>query len=313
MAFANLATVSLPSAVPPVLVGLLDDAATFPPDNAAMADAAAAHAEHRRAWYADLVGPFVVSDQRLPELAGVLRDHEPVADSPESDAPAVPLAVSVVVSGGAGALEPALGWADRAEGLDLRSVEVAVRDDAGTPDGLAHNATRITTALGTWPAPVTAYVEMPPLRGPDPTADWLRGLDVLAAADVAVKLRTGGQSADAHPSEAELVATIDAVLDRELGFKTTAGLHHAVRSTSPDGWEQHGFLNVLGATAVLLRGDGRSRAERVLAERDPGVLVEAVSAWPVEPTARRWFRSFGSCSVVDPVDDLVALGLLIVP
>jgi hypothetical protein len=26
--------------------------------------------------------------------------------------------------------------------------------------------------------------------------------------------------------------------------------------------------------------------------------------------ARRWFRSFGSCSVLDPVHDLTALGLM---
>ena len=40
--------------------GLVDDAAVFPPGNAALPDAVAAHREHRAAWYADLVGPLLV-------------------------------------------------------------------------------------------------------------------------------------------------------------------------------------------------------------------------------------------------------------
>lgn len=290
--------------VPPLVAGLVDDAAIFPPGNAPMPAAVLAHRRHAASWYAEMVGPFVVSDQRLPELADAL------ADVLATDSEAAPLPVSVVVSGGAGSLEPALTWVARRSDLELRSVEVTARDDPGSPGGLAHNVTRITTALGAAPVPIRAYVEMPWPAGADPGPDWLRGLDVLATPDVALKLRTGGETPEAHPSERELAACVDAALDRELPFKCTAGLHHAVRSTTADGLEQHGFLNVLVATATLFDGDGREAAEAVLAERDPAQLVKTVQSWEAQPAARRWFTSFGSCSITEPLDELVGLGLL---
>ena len=273
-----------------------------------MPAAVLAHRQHLASWYAEMVGPFVVSDQRLPELAAALAGAPPAGT-----AKAGPLPVSVVVAGGAGSLEPALTWVAQRPEMELRSVEVTARDDPGSPSGLAHNVTRITTALADAPVPVRAYVEMPRLHDAGATPDWLRGLDVLAAADVALKLRTGGETLDAHPSEREFAACIDAALDRELPFKCTAGLHHAVRTTT-DGLEQHGFLNVLVATTALFDGDGRDTAEALLAERDPAPLVKIVESWAQsldgQPSARRWFTSFGSCSIAEPVDDLVGLGLL---
>ncbi len=56
----------------PLLRGLVDDAALFPPGNAPMDVALAEHAAHRSAWYADLVGPFLCPASRIDELAGAL-------------------------------------------------------------------------------------------------------------------------------------------------------------------------------------------------------------------------------------------------
>ena len=43
----------------------------------------------------------------------------------------------------------------------------------------------------------------------------------------------------------------------------------------------------------------------MLEERDGAALAGTDVAG-----ARRWFTSFGSCSVTEPLDDLLALGLL---
>ena len=75
-----------------VVRGLVDDAAIFPPGDAPMPAALAAHDEHRSSWYADLVGPFLCSDTRLPELQRALPDR------------AEPLRIGLVVTGGAGAI-----------------------------------------------------------------------------------------------------------------------------------------------------------------------------------------------------------------
>ena len=50
-------------------------------------------------------------------------------------------------------------------------------------------------------------------------------------------------------------------------------------------------------------------AERWLRQDDPGALVGGWSPDRVA-RARAVFTSFGTCSVLEPVDDLVALGLL---
>lgn len=286
------------STVAALLGGLVDDAAVFPPGNAPVPAAVEAHERHRHAAYADLVGPFVCSDRLLPELTARL-DAAP---------PPAPLRLALVVVGGAGAVAPALTWVRRHPHLEPAAVEVAVRAEDG---GLGRGASRVTAALdeALRAGPVPAYVELP-LDQPGP--GWDAAADALAAAGHALKLRTGGESAQAHPSPSTLAAGIDAALDRELAVKCTAGLHHAVRQTSPEGFEQHGFLNVAVATRALLDGATVAEAAHLLDRRDAAGVAADVAAWD-DATAtgtRRWFCSFGSCSVREPLADLVRLGLV---
>ncbi len=287
-----MATVSTPDSVPVWLAHLVDDAAIFPPGNAPLERAVAEHAAHLAAGYAGLVGPFVVSDVKLPDLVAVA-----TADDP--------LGVSVVVTGGAGAIEPAVRWATRAPELELRALELALRDE----EDLAHNARRVITALDALEAEldgVTACVEPPRVHG-EPSAGWLTALDELAAREIPLKFRTGGVSADAFPTSTELAACIDAALDRELPFKCTAGLHNAVRHDDPEtGFRHHGFLNVLLATRATLDGEN---PVVVLDDTDPVASLKEVGDDALART-RRWFTSFGSCSVLEPHHDLVELGLL---
>ncbi len=62
---------------------------------------------------------------------------------------------------------------------------------------------------------------------------------------------------------------------------------------------------MLAATRVLLDGAGTAEAAHLLEERD-GATLAAIELGSI----RRWFTSFGSCSVTEPLDDLLALGLL---
>ena len=136
------------TSLPSYVHDLVDDAAIFPPGNAPLDEAVAAHRHHQTSSYAALVGPFVVSDTRLPELGGLLEQ---------------PLDVIVVVTGGAGAIEPAVTWASRTEGVALAGVEVAMREsDAGD---LAPNARRIVTAVDQLGLDVPVSVEVPRLYG----------------------------------------------------------------------------------------------------------------------------------------------------
>jgi hypothetical protein len=277
------------------LHGLIDDAAIFPPGNVPLDRAVAEHREHRTSEYADLLGGFVVSDVKVADLIDVLDD----ADHDE------PLAVNLVVTGGAGAIEPAVRWLNRAPTATLRAVEFALRDE----EDLAHNARRAITAwdlLEDENPGAEVYIELPQLSG-EPSHGWLSAMDEIAARGLRAKFRTGGVEQHVFPTCGELGDAINAALDRELPFKCTAGLHHALRHHDPaTDLTHHGFLNVLRATRAALDGDDPSE---VLAEESARVLLDGFDAEEAERT-RAWFTGFGSCSVLDPHEDLVELGLL---
>lgn len=279
------------SEVPAAWSGLVDDAAIFPPGDAPLPDAVTAYRERRSEWYADLVGPLVVRDTDLPDVA------------PE-------LPVSVVLTGGAGAVAGVASLAAK-KGHRLSGLEAAVRD----LDDMAGNVRRIIAAVdaardtGTL-EDTSVYVELPQT---DPTPDWLAAADAVAEAEHHLKFRTGGLEAQLFPAAATVAAWIDAALDRETAFKCTAGLHHAIRHRDHEtGFEHLGFLNVLLATRVAFDGATVAETAQVLDDHYANDLV-AMARQSDLAGARRWFASFGSCSVTEPLEDLVGLDLLEAP
>ena len=74
-------------------------------------------------------------------------------------------------------------------------------------------------------------------------------------------------------------------------------------------FEHHGFLNVLLATRAGLDGADVADVAAVLDETDLTKLLDSTSDAGLAG-AHRWFTSFGSCSVADPVADLRSLGML---
>lgn len=278
----------MPRASRALFTALIDDAAVFPPGNAPMAEALAAHREHRRSWYADLVGPFLCPASRVDEMQA----HLTTGDA---------LRVGLIADGGPGGLDAARDTLlddDRAEVVRIE-VPLPRSDDLGP-------ATR--TLLDTLGFSVDAYVEIPRVPG------WRDAIDLLAAdgAEYA-KFRTGGPTPESWPSEHELAERIRYAVDRQVAFKLTAGLHHAVRRTDPlTGAEEHGFANVLAAVRAGLIGAETDAMAEVLAERDRHVVLAHLERMSDEDAAvvRSFFASYGSCSVAEPVQDLLALGLL---
>ncbi|MFE0462638.1 hypothetical protein ACFW1A_25620 [Kitasatospora sp. NPDC058965] len=260
--------------------GLLDDAAVFPPGELPLPQAVPAHQRHRSAWYAPFVGSFVCPAARATEVDAALELSLTLPDGP---------------AGLSGVLD-ALG-----RGPFGRPVAVEVALPSAVP--VAEAVAVLDAQL---PDGVTGFVEVP--RDDRQSAV----LDALAGTRHRAKFRTGGLVPQAHPDEAELAASVLAAVRRELPFKCTAGLHHAVRHT--DGaLEQHGFLNLLLATAAALQGAGEAELAAVLAERDPQQVARQVVAATEDGRlvrARTRFLSFGTCSITDPITDLTALGLV---
>jgi hypothetical protein len=280
----------LPAAVPPTWSGFFDDAAVFPPGNAELPEAVRSFRGRRDEWYADLVASLVVTDERVPAVA----------------AEEIPL--SIVVTGGAGAVAGALRLAARA-GNPVAGLEIALSD----LDDLAGNARRVVAAVdaarteGALDDETPIFVELP---AGDVTYGWEAAADEVAAAELRLKFRTGGIEAHLFPSADQIAAWIDAALDRELAFKCTAGLHNAVRHRDPDtGFEHHGFLNVLTATAEADSGLAAADVAETLEETDEAELLGLARELDLAK-ARRWFTGVGTCSILEPLADLTDLGLL---
>jgi hypothetical protein len=263
--------------------GFFDDAALFPPGNAPMRQAIAAH-RALRTRPGGLVGPFVVPTSRLGELFAYAED-------------AAPLDLALIAA--PAALPGAAERIAAHPGTRLAAVEIPEVHGARAALDAVH-------ALADLPG-LPAAVEVPR------SADRDDVLDVLAGSPYRAKLRTGGLRADLFPTADELGATLHACAERGVAVKCTAGLHRAVRHTDPaTGFAHHGFLNVLLAAAELAEGAPPAVAACRLREGHSAGIAAAVRSWTADRAggARAIFHSFGSCSVAEPVSDLVALGLL---
>lgn len=278
--------------LPTLVAGLVDDAAVFPPGSAPLPDAIRAHRRHRTAWYADLVGPLLLPASTIMagELSGLVDPEENLAIGLVGDTglDRLPFALSSL---------PPLG-------LRARQIEAPVaRRGEDCQPGLTELVKLAERLDG-----VPVYAEIPLTFG------LMGALDALAAAraagvPIAAKFRTGGLAAELFPTPAELAAVTCACRDRELPFKLTAGLHHAVRHVDPEtGLTHHGFGNVLAATVAAADGATVATVAELLTVRDERPLVQAVDGR--HDSARPLWVGFGSCSIVEPLTDLIRLGLV---
>ncbi len=271
------------SSIPTLFAALVDDAAVFPPGNAPLPEAVSGHRTHRASWYADLVGPLLVPASRVRDLGAAAGEFVIglIGDSP--------LTVDAPLNG----LRTALAT------VAPRQVEIAVARRGEDPvPGLR--------SLLAWRAdrPFEVYAEIPLTWG------CVEALDLLAERGGAYpKFRTGGLAAELFPTPMDLASVIVACAERGLRYKLTAGLHHAVRHTDPaTGFTHHGFLNVLVASAAAAAGEKPAAVADLLALATPDLLVR--EARGILDADRPLWIGFGSCSVAEPLDDLVDLGLL---
>lgn len=255
-----------------LLGGLVDFAGLFPPASLDLEAAAAGYREARAHPRGWLVDRFV-TPAALVERTGLLVG--------EDEAP-WPVALVVDAPDLRAAAEAAGRVADR---LRIEVVELRTLTADAVPGAVA-------AARAVFPD-ASVFAEITP-------AD-LTAVPAAGAAGGGVKLRCGGERV---PSAVEVAAVLRACSEHGVRLKATAGLHHPVA-----GVDHHGFLNLLAAAAL----GGELEAVR---ETDPDAfdLDAGVFAWrgrSLDPAAARaLLTGLGSCSFEEPVEDLVALGML---
>jgi hypothetical protein len=135
------------------------------------------------------------------------------------------------------------------------------------------------------------------------------------------KLRTGGVTADAFPTSAQIARALVAAATHQLPIKFTAGLHHPIRQFRDEvKTKMHGFLNVLGAAVFAAEHHWEAdQAVTMLEDEDPRSFsftddFFAWREWKIDTERlqyrRKFVKSFGSCSFDEPRDDLRGLGFL---
>jgi hypothetical protein len=255
-----------------------------------MPDAVRDHLAGRTGERAGVIGLFLCTASRLPELITELIKARPVK----------PVGLSLVVDTGLGGLPKAVSIVEsRAELLALRMVEMPAPSDVDE----------------VWLERVDEFVPEDAIRvveprrgGPDP--DWLAGVRRVADRGYWPKLRCGGQAVESFPSVDQVAEFLAVLAASGASFKATAGLHNAVRHHDPKtGFTHHGFLNLLVATSRALSG---TDVRGALSNEDGAELAAEAAALSDDAAraVRGVFASYGSCSLAEPVADLEALGLL---
>lgn len=154
-------------------------------------------------------------------------------------------------------------------------------------------------------------------------ADGLRSLyDTWDQGMLGLKLRCGGITPEAFPSDSQIAFFLARCNDAEIPWKATAGLHHPRRhwDASLQLWH-HGFLNVFGA-GILAWTNHLTEADlvEILSDREAQHFrfEENAFAWKtwsctttqVAQARAAFATTFGSCSFAEPCQDLLAMGLL---
>ena len=287
----------VPASLRELLAGVVDYAGLFPPAQLSMAEAVREYAEQRHGADSWALARFVVPAVRLDELGAEAGEPTPnwrlsalIGDAERE----IPLVERFNLRHAAHVI---------ADTLEVRlATPVAIRSLAGP--------------LGEY----ESYVEVPVADDPAEL------IEAIADAGLMAKIRTGGLTADAFPTSAQVARFIERCVEFDVSFKATAGLHHPMRgeyplSYAPDAARgtMFGFLNVFLAAALLRDGGSTEEATRLLDERDAKsiVVTDDEITWrghqfPVDSLqeARIQVTGFGSCSFSEPLQDLRALGLL---
>jgi hypothetical protein len=316
-----LTPVPTTSAVRILVDGLIDYAGLFPPAALDLSTAVRNFARYRGGNHGWMLGRFVVP---VAQLEAFSHEAEPLLPR---DAHAVPWRLTAIASGDLRTDLNAIvsfnerhQWSteDRSAVVDGYEARVRTREEIARLVDAVH-----ADGARSWGAdrPLAVHAELPITSDPAPL------VAELAAPAFHAKVRAGGLTAEAFPAPTDLLRFLDACVRYGVPFKATAGLHHAWRGPFPLTYEpgcasatMYGFLNLLIATALLSDGVPAADVAPMLSDAgrdavvvdDDGMIALGHRLTRVRLAAvrERLVLAIGSCSFIEPVDELRALGWL---
>lgn len=290
----------MPRSLHALLNSVMDYAGLFPPAQLNLDQGIANYAQYQTSLDRELLGRFVVPLTRLPELAKLLYLT--------LDNSVGPLSLSVILSQNWESDLETLRTFNRTHRIFIRALEF--------PPMPPSTIKRVISHL---PSGVEPYFEIPLNKNLSPY--WA----VLENTRASAKVRTGGLIADAFPSVTQLSQFMFNCAETQVSFKATAGLHHPLSGQYPITHEpsssatrMYGFLNLAIAAALIywqIVVPEEAREILLLSTlenfqfRDDGLWWHdrPLKLLEIAQARHKFFRSFGSCSFQEPVDELKEL------
>ena len=290
----------MPRSLHTLLNSVVDYAGLFPPAQLALDKGVSKYAQYQKSLDKWLLGRFVIPLTRLPELAKRLYLT--------LENPVEPLSLSVILSQNWESDLGILQTFNRTHRIFITALEF--------PPMSPSDIKRVISHL---PKGVEPYFEIPLKKDLSPY--W----EVLGNTRASAKVRTGGLISDAFPSLTQLSQFMFNCAEAQVSFKATAGLHHPLTGQYPITREpgssttrMYGFLNLAIAAALVYW-------QIVIPEEVRDILsVSTIDNFQFQDDELWWrdrplklseiaearhkfFRSFGSCSFQEPVDELKEL------
>ena len=296
----------VPSALGELISGLIDYAGMFPPAQLSLEDAANNFVGYARGPHAWMLGKFVAPADRVEELRSLLARNAEAQD--------LAISLSVLLGpepfGDAGFIRGEKAGASRVSQVSIDAVEFRPVSPAMVGE--------LSKVL---PERLPVFCEIPY------TEDLTVWLPAVRQADWFAKIRTGGMTPESFPASSAVAEFLILCKTYGVALKATAGLHHPVRSRHPLTYQDqsacsvmHGFLNVFLAAALLECGVSKDQLVAVLDDTEAASFRFSgnfahwgklfVNASDIARARRHFAISFGSCSFVEPIQDLGKLSLL---
>ncbi|OWY64206.1 hypothetical protein B7486_48585 [cyanobacterium TDX16] len=275
-----------------LLTSVVDYAGLFPPAKLDLRQAMENYVQDSASPYAWMLNRFVIPISRLSEFAELL-----------SALSLKHWSLSVILSGLQSEIEQ-MRSLNHSDNVAIAALEFS---PLSPPE--------IERVLSDLPTGVEAFFEIPF------NSDLKPYLKVLRHTGAAAKIRTGGATIDAFPSVTQLSQCIFSFAEAQVPFKATAGLHHPLPAEYPLTGESdspntlmHGFLNVaiLAALAYWQKVTPTEALELLQESSNTFQFKQdsicccdrCLDILEIEAARQHFFRSFGSCSFQEPVNDL---------
>ena len=288
-----------------LLSSIVDYAGIFPPAKLSLRDASANYSQYHQIPDNWLLGRFVIPVSQLAELSTLL------VNVLLEDKLVTPWSLSAILSDDwESELKQILAF-NHSNNLRITSVEFKPLPPEEIKRAVLH-----------LPNGIESFFEIPLSENLDTY------LAVLKGTKAGAKIRTGGLTTEAFPHAEQLCQFIFASREAQVSFKATAGLHHLLPGKYPISYETNsfsinmqGFLNLSILTA-LVYWQKLTYQEALTVLQESSItsfnFQEDKISWQhchlnlteLKTARQNFFRSFGSCSFQEPLDELRELQLL---